>query len=166
MSVPLGQWQSNGLHECRLLATNLRIMVDMGESRVSCTDCKMATEMDCGTTNTIWRMHRSTRAEILQVAPAPLNLATFPCSHQLCHSRCAVDLLRTWPYIFRNDEKEQTLDSPQFQLHPNRDSGTSIFSFSGTTTLVSYVPKKEKRKSVIRLIKKKGVILLLILGEH
>ncbi|UYV80859.1 hypothetical protein LAZ67_19002010 [Cordylochernes scorpioides] len=44
----------------------------------------------------------------------------------------------------RNDEKEQTLDSPQFQPHPNRESGTSIFSFSGTTTLVSYVPKKKK----------------------
>ncbi|UYV76995.1 hypothetical protein LAZ67_14002761 [Cordylochernes scorpioides] len=49
---------------------------------------------------------------------------------------------RTWPYIFRNDEKEQTLDSPQFQPHPNRESKTSIFGFSGTTTLVSYVPKK------------------------
>ncbi|UYV80127.1 sem-5, partial [Cordylochernes scorpioides] len=34
----------------------------------------------------------------------------------------------------------------QFQPHPNRESGTSIFGFSGTTTLVSYVPKK-KRKS-------------------
>ncbi|UYV77423.1 hypothetical protein LAZ67_15000966 [Cordylochernes scorpioides] len=45
-----------------------------------------------------------------------------------------------------NDEKEQTLDSSQFQPHPNRESGTSIFSFSGTTPLVSYVPKKKKKK--------------------
>ncbi|UYV66363.1 hypothetical protein LAZ67_4001469, partial [Cordylochernes scorpioides] len=36
---------------------------------------------------------------------------------------------------------------PQFQPHPKRESGTSIFGFSGTKTLVSYVPKK--RKSVI-----------------
>ncbi|UYV77216.1 hypothetical protein LAZ67_15000152 [Cordylochernes scorpioides] len=64
------------------------------------------------------------------------------------------------------NSSEETQDSPQFQPHPNRESGTSIFGFSGTTTLVSYVPKK---KSVIRLIKKvkkKGVILLLILEEH
>ncbi|UYV83115.1 hypothetical protein LAZ67_22002256 [Cordylochernes scorpioides] len=31
---------------------------------------------------------------------------------------------------------------PQFQPHPKRESGTSIFGFSGTKTLVSYVPKK------------------------
>ncbi|UYV77357.1 hypothetical protein LAZ67_15000672 [Cordylochernes scorpioides] len=37
-----------------------------------------------------------------------------------------------------NDEKEQNLDSPQFQPHPNRESVTSNFSFSGTTTLASY----------------------------
>ncbi|UYV74615.1 K02A2.6-like [Cordylochernes scorpioides] len=36
---------------------------------------------------------------------------------------------------------------PQFQPHPKRESGTSIFGFSGTKTLVFYVPKK--RKSVI-----------------
>ncbi|UYV83370.1 hypothetical protein LAZ67_23000808 [Cordylochernes scorpioides] len=36
---------------------------------------------------------------------------------------------------------------PQFQPNPKRESGTSIFGFSGTKTLVSYVPKK--RKSVI-----------------
>ncbi|UYV75867.1 hypothetical protein LAZ67_13001602 [Cordylochernes scorpioides] len=47
--------------------------------------------------------------------------------------------------IFRNDEKEQILDSPQFQLHTNRESGTSIFGFSGTTTLISFVPKKKNR---------------------
>ncbi|UYV81736.1 hypothetical protein LAZ67_20002158 [Cordylochernes scorpioides] len=35
----------------------------------------------------------------------------------------------------------------RFQPHPKRESGTSIFGFSGTKTLVSYVPKK--RKSVI-----------------
>ncbi|UYV66240.1 hypothetical protein LAZ67_4000948 [Cordylochernes scorpioides] len=33
---------------------------------------------------------------------------------------------------------------PQFQPHPKRESGTSIFGFSGTKTLVSYVPKKKK----------------------
>ncbi|UYV60496.1 GPATCH11 [Cordylochernes scorpioides] len=54
-----------------------------------------------------------------------------------------------------NDEKEQTLDSPQFQPYPNRESGTSIFSFFGATTLVSYVPKKRK-KEIGNQIDKKG----------
>ncbi|UYV67579.1 hypothetical protein LAZ67_5001276 [Cordylochernes scorpioides] len=57
---------------------------------------------------------------------------------------------------------------PQFQPHPNRESGKSIFGFSGTTTLVSYVspppppPQKKKRKLVIGLIKRiknKGLLL-------
>ncbi|UYV70487.1 hypothetical protein LAZ67_7003294 [Cordylochernes scorpioides] len=43
--------------------------------------------------------------------------------------------------------KNKPQNPPQFQPHPKRESGTSIFGFSGTKTLVSYVPKK--RKSVI-----------------
>ncbi|UYV82603.1 hypothetical protein LAZ67_22000093 [Cordylochernes scorpioides] len=45
--------------------------------------------------------------------------------------------------------KNKPQNPPQFQPHPKRESGTSIFGFSGTKTLVSYVPKK--RKSVIRI---------------
>ena len=83
----------NGRRECRPLATNRRemVLVDMGTSRVSCTCCRMEVQVTCGSATACRRMRRSTRTDVTRAAPAPLNLATFPCSNHVRHSRCTVD---------------------------------------------------------------------------
>ena len=83
----------NGCRECSPCETNQRemVLVDTETSSVSCTCCRIEVQVTFWSVTACRRMHRSTRGGVSLIAPAPINLATLPCSSHLRHSLCSVD---------------------------------------------------------------------------